>query len=126
MPSTPLEIRLVSLYFLACHLWFSVIHDAHYGIFVYLFTVEVSYVNNPAGNIKLVGKTSIIKAASNNPIWNDVITFNWDPTLDQRLRFRVRDADKITKNDNVGEAWLQLQDYVAKGQNSTVILSNGG
>jgi len=96
------------------------------AIFIYLFTVEVSYVNNPAGNIKLVGKTSTIKAASNNPIWNDVITFNWDPTLDQRLRLRVRDADKVTKNDNVGEVWVQVQDYVAKGQNSTLILSNGG
>ncbi|ODM89788.1 Cytosolic phospholipase A2 beta, partial [Orchesella cincta] len=62
---------------------------------------------------------------SQHPVWNDVITFNWNRNLDQRIRFTIFDEDLI-KHDRFDHVWMEVNDYVAKGQNYTLLLPKKG
>ncbi|ODM96349.1 Protein BONZAI 3 [Orchesella cincta] len=74
--------------------------------------------------LKKVGRTSIIRDTK-NPVWNDVLSFNWVKNKDQRIRFTIHDNDLI-KDDNFDHVWMDVNDYVAKGQNYTLLLPKKG
>jgi len=49
----------------------------------------------------------------------------YDPTRQQKWFFDIRDSD-YGDSDGVGKAWVDIADYVAKGQKITVNLSKKG
>ncbi|ODM88129.1 Protein BONZAI 3 [Orchesella cincta] len=87
--------------------------------------VLVDSVDGPRNTIlKKVGRTKTVPD-SQHPVWNDVITFNWNRNLDQRIRFTIFDEDLI-KHDRFDHVWMEVNDYVAKGQNYTLLLPKKG
>ncbi|ODM94829.1 Copine-8 [Orchesella cincta] len=87
--------------------------------------VMVVYTDGPAGSTHDVGRTSTV-SSSKDPSWSDVMTFKWSKTKDQRLRFRIYDDDNLRSDDKLGQGWMEVNDYVAKGQIYTVILPKKG
>ncbi|ODM90767.1 E3 ubiquitin-protein ligase NEDD4-like [Orchesella cincta] len=87
--------------------------------------VLVDSVDGPRNTIlKKVGRTKTV-TDSQHPVWNDVITFNWNRNLDQRIRFTIFDEDLI-KHDRFDHVWMEVNDYVAKGHNYTLLLPKKG
>jgi hypothetical protein len=62
---------------------------------------------------------------NNNPNWGETFEFQYDPTRQQKWYFDIRDSD-YGDSDGVGKAWVDIADYIAKGQKITVNLSKKG
>ncbi|CAL8127570.1 unnamed protein product [Orchesella dallaii] len=74
--------------------------------------------------LKEVGRTNTI-SSTNNPVWDEVLRFKYDPSMDQRIRFSVYDDDMF-RHDAIDKVWMEVNDYVAKGYNYTLLLPKGG
>jgi Ca2+-dependent lipid-binding protein len=87
--------------------------------------VVITSVDGVSGKERDVGRTTTISSSS-NPNWGDVLTFNWDQSKDQRLRFKIYDDDKLREDDKLGTGWIEVNDYVAKGQTYTLPMPKKG
>ena len=63
--------------------------------------------------------------AGKKPTWGDTFKLPIvERTLDSKLTLKVLDED-ITSNDLIGEADIQLQEFLKLGQNTTNLFYNG-
>jgi len=74
---------------------------------------------------KDVGRTATV-SGTRNPSWGDILTFQWNKSKDQRLHFRIYDDDTLREDDKLGQGWVEVNDFVAKGQTYTLILPKRG
>jgi len=63
------------------------------------------------------GKTSVAKDEGLHPVWNDAITLERKHN-EEFAKIKVKDNDKITFNDNIGEAKIPLHEVALKGASS--------
>ncbi|CAL8147216.1 unnamed protein product [Orchesella dallaii] len=87
--------------------------------------VTVEVIEGPDGSATEIGRTSTVSSTS-NPDWGDVLTVEWNKALNQRLHFKVYDDDFLRSDDHLGQGWMQLNDYVGRGQVYTVLLLKYG
>ncbi|ODN04430.1 Synaptotagmin-7 [Orchesella cincta] len=57
----------------------------------------------------------------NNPVWNKVFKVSHTPGSKQLLFLEVRDHDPVNPDDAIGEAYIKLDDFVAKGEYTQVL-----
>ncbi|CAL8093317.1 unnamed protein product [Orchesella dallaii] len=90
-------------------------------------TLIITSTEGVNGAEKNVGK-SVAITASLNPGWKQVFTLNWNKNKDQRLHFKIYDGKghKLDDIDKTGDAWIEVNDYVAKGESFTVLLPTKG
>jgi len=87
--------------------------------------VEVLYTEEGSSKQKKLAVSSTIQD-NNNPVWKDVFEFQYDPSKNQKWFFEVRDSDDKGDSDGLGEVWVDIKDYIAKGQRITVNLVKTG
>ena len=61
------------------------------------------------------GKSSVAKSEGTNPTWTDVISLNRKHN-EQFAKLKIKDKDRTTLNDKVGEAKIPLNEIAAKGR----------
>jgi len=71
-----------------------------------------------------IGSTAKLEDTE-NPVWPDTFTFEFDPTKNPKLRFLVLDEDDGRRDDELGEAWLDVNEYVKNNQDQTLSLKKG-
>jgi Ca2+-dependent lipid-binding protein len=78
------------------------------------------------GNSKTeIGRSDTI-TDQENPDWGNVFEFDFDRRKKQYLYFHVYDEDNLREDDNVGRVWINVADYVDKGQLTNANLDKGG
>ncbi|CAL8137083.1 unnamed protein product [Orchesella dallaii] len=73
---------------------------------------------------KQIGKTAKLEDTE-NPVWPDMIEFEYDPTKQPKLHFLVLDEDDGRRDDELGDAWVDVNEYVQKNQDESVKLNKG-
>jgi Ca2+-dependent lipid-binding protein len=73
----------------------------------------------------LFGTSDTIKDEA-SPEWNNVYSFVWKKGTNQVWHFEVKDHDTYNKDDAIGQADVNVDEYVEKNQDLTVKLSDGG
>jgi len=72
-----------------------------------------------------IGSTTKLEDTE-NPVWPDSFTYEFDPTKQPKLRFLVLDEDDGRRDDELGEVWLDVNEYVQKNnQDQTLSLKKG-
>jgi len=61
------------------------------------------------------GKSSVAKSEGVNPTWSDVISLNRKHN-EQFAKLKIKDKDRLTLNDKVGEVKIPLNEIAAKGR----------
>jgi len=65
-------------------------------------------------------KTKLMKSDtindSENPDWGNVLEFQFDRSKGQWWQFYVYDHDNLREDDTVGRVWINVADFVDKGQ----------
>jgi len=61
-----------------------------------------------------------------NPDWGNTFEFDFDRSKNQYLFFHVYDEDNLREDDTVGRVWINVADYVDKGQLINANLDKGG
>jgi len=87
--------------------------------------VIITLADGVAGKEKDVGRSTTV-SGSRNPSWGDVFTISWDAKKDQRLHFKIYDDDNLREDDKLGAGWIEVNDFVAKGQTYTLPLPKRG
>jgi len=87
--------------------------------------VVITLAEGPSGKEKDVGRTSTVTSSS-SPTWGDVFNINWDKNRDQRLHFKIYDDDTLREDDKLGSAWIEVNDFIAKGNSYTFPLPKKG
>jgi Ca2+-dependent lipid-binding protein len=87
--------------------------------------VIITSTDGLTGKEKEVGRSTTVSSSS-NPNWGDVFSFNWNKNKDQRLHFKIYDDDNLREDDKLGNGWIEVNDYVAKGQSYTLPLPKKG
>jgi len=78
------------------------------------------------GNSKTeIGRSDTI-TDQENPDWGNVFEFDFDRRKKQYLYFHVYDEDNLRDDDTVGRVWIDVADYVDKGQLTNANLDKGG
>jgi len=86
--------------------------------------VDLYYTEGASTKQTKFGTTAVIND-NNNPSWGEIFEFQYDPTRAQKWYFEIRDSD-YGDTDGVGKVWVDVADYIAKGQTLTVNLSKKG
>ncbi|ODN02515.1 Copine-1 [Orchesella cincta] len=63
---------------------------------------------------------------TDDPEWVEVFWFLWKKGSNQKWKFEIRDADILDKDDALGGAEINVDEYVAGGENMTLNLSPQG
>jgi len=87
--------------------------------------VIITATDGVTGKEREVGRSGTV-SSTRNPSWGDVFTFSWDRKKDQRLKFKIYDEDNLREDDKLGVGWIEVNDYVAKGQTYTLPLPKQG
>jgi len=77
--------------------------------------VEIYYTQNGSTSETKLKRSETI-SNSENPNWSTIFEFTFDRTKMQKLHFYVWDEDDLRTDDELGKAWLDVNDYVDKGQ----------
>jgi len=87
--------------------------------------VEAFYTEN--GNTKetAFGRSATL-SNTKNPSWGDIFQFNYRPSTRQMWLFKIYDHDQGREDDSGGKVWVDVEDFVRKGQLQTVNLSKRG
>ncbi|CAL8117501.1 unnamed protein product [Orchesella dallaii] len=86
----------------------------------------VVFLSNDEGNTKnKIGETGVV-FNDFNPDWANIFEVHFDRQKPQYLYFKIMDADSITRDDNLGAVWMNLAEYVDKGQYDNPKLSAKG
>jgi len=59
-----------------------------------------------------------------NPTWTKVFRINYSKGTNQKVYVEVRDHDPLNPDDVIGEAYIDLDEYVANGQEITTLLNS--
>ncbi|CAG7838388.1 unnamed protein product [Allacma fusca] len=70
------------------------------------------------------GRTAPIND-SENPSWSETLEFDYIKGKKQRWHFQVLDQDDNRRDDEVGDAFIDVDDYVSKGENAVLKLKKG-
>jgi hypothetical protein len=87
--------------------------------------VIIYAVDGVSGKEREIGRSGTVSSTS-SPAWGDIFQFNWDRKKDQRLKFKIYDEDNLREDDKLGVGWIEVNDYVAKGQTYTLPLPKKG
>jgi len=87
--------------------------------------VIITYTEGLTGKEREVGRSATVSGSS-NPNWGDTFSFNWNKNKDQRLHFVIYDDDNLREDDKLGNGWIEVNDFVAKGQSYTLRLPKKG
>lgn len=68
------------------------------------------------GKSKTKLKRSDTVSDQENPDWGQVFEYDFDRNKNQALQFYVYDEDNLREDDTVGRVWINVADYVDKGQ----------
>jgi len=86
--------------------------------------VKVYYTNKTVPEpIKFA--TTEVATDQPNPEYITIVSFVWKRGAGQKLVFKVKDSNALT-DETLGEAKVDVDEYVTKGQKTNVSLSNGG
>jgi len=78
--------------------------------------LKLYYTENGGTKETLIKRTETIND-SENPNWSTVFEFAYDRSKNQEFHFYVMDHDSaLNPDDEVGRGWLNLNDYVDRGQ----------
>jgi len=86
---------------------------------------EIFSVDGITGKETKVGRTSTL-TSNKNPQWGDTFDFNYVANKNQRFVVRVWDNDNLQTDDKAGVGFVDLEDYMRRGQIITVGLSKQG
>ncbi|OXA52061.1 uncharacterized protein LOC110852799 [Folsomia candida] len=86
--------------------------------------VIITATDGISGKERDVGRSTTVSSTS-NPNWGDVFQFQWDRKKDQRLHFKIYDDDTLREDDKLGSAWIEVNDFVAKGSYTLVLPKKG-
>jgi len=85
----------------------------------------ISYSTDEGKSKTKIGRSDTIQDQE-NPDWGNVFEFDFDRRKKQYLFFHVYDEDNLREDDNVGRVWINVADYVDKGQLTNANLDKGG
>jgi len=86
----------------------------------------ILYSSTDEGQSKTkIGRSDTVQDQE-NPDWGNVFEFNFDRSKKQHLFFHVYDEDNLREDDTVGRVWINVADYVDKGQLTNANLDKGG
>jgi len=94
----------------------------HSDPFVKVYELNPNISDTPAQEF---GKTEVIEDAS-SPSFIAVFSFVWTRGQGQKWNFKVRDEDAARPDEEIGEATVDVDEYVEKGEKITVKLNQGG
>jgi len=77
--------------------------------------VEVFYTQNGGTSETKLARSETI-SNSENPSWSTIFELTFDRSRQQKLHFHIWDEDDFRTDDDVGKAWLDVNDYVDRGQ----------
>jgi len=86
---------------------------------------EIFSVDGITGKETKVGRTSTL-TSNKNPQWGDTFEYQYNANKDQRWIIRVWDNDNLQTDDKAGVGFVDLEDYMRRGQIITVGLNKGG
>jgi len=87
--------------------------------------VELWYTENGSTKENKFGRTATL-TDTKNPDFGEVFNFDYDRRKNQKWLFRVYDHDQGREDDSAGKVWIDVNDYVSKGQRITSNLSKKG
>jgi Ca2+-dependent lipid-binding protein len=79
------------------------------------------YHGGSGSELEKFGSTEVI-VDNDNPEWVEVFWFLWKKGTSQKWHFEVKDQDVLDKDDPLGGADVDVDSYVAGGENMTVSL----
>jgi hypothetical protein len=77
---------------------------------------EVFSSSDGGKNRKQIGKKSDTISDQENPDWGNVYEFDFDRSKNEQWYFKIYDDDSLRTDDDVGRVWVNVNDYVDKGQ----------
>lgn len=83
------------------------------------------YATTDGSDLEKFGASETI-VDNDNPEWVEVFWFLWKKGTNQKWKFEIRDQDILDKDDALGGAEIDVDDYVSGGENLTVSLSPQG
>jgi len=86
---------------------------------------EIFSVDGITGKETKIGRTSTL-TSNKNPQWGDTFEFNYDGKKSQRWIVRIWDNDNLQTDDKAGVGFIDVEDYIRRGQIITVGLSKQG
>jgi len=89
--------------------------------------VKIYFRRGVGGEDKKFATTSVIDNVE-DAAWDDVIEFgNYQKGTDQYWRFKLKDSDSTSKDDDIGEAILNIDSFIdSKAPKTVKIQSEGG
>ncbi|CAL8147198.1 unnamed protein product [Orchesella dallaii] len=86
----------------------------------------IVYLSEDGGETKNEVGVSDTKKNQLNPDWADSFEIQIDRNKNQYLFFHVLDANSTNDDKTIGRVWVNLADYVKKGQNDNPTLDKAG
>jgi len=86
---------------------------------------EIFLVDGITGKETKVGRTATING-NKNPSWGETFEISYDAKKNQRLVLKIWDDDSLQPDDKAGIGYVDLEDYMRRGQIITVHLSKQG
>jgi len=86
---------------------------------------EVSYSNDGGRTKTKLGRSDTVNDQE-NPDWGNTFQLDFDRKKSQYLYFHVFDEDTAREDDTLGRVWINVADYVDKGQLVNANLDKGG
>jgi len=86
---------------------------------------EVYYSTDGGTSKTKIGRSDTVNDQE-NPDWGNTFEYSFDRTKNQALFFHVYDEDNLREDDTVGRTWINVADYVDKGQLVNANLDKGG
>jgi len=86
---------------------------------------EVFYSTDGGQSKTKIGRSDTVNDQE-NPDWGNTFEFDFDRRKNPYWYFHVYDEDNLREDDNVGRVWINVADFVDKGQVVNANLDKGG
>jgi len=86
----------------------------------------ILYASQDGGKTKSEVKRSDTISDQENPDWGNLFEFDFDRNKNQMWFFYLYDEDNLREDDTVGRVWVNVADYVDKGQLTNAKLDKDG
>lgn len=87
--------------------------------------VEIYYTEGGSTRETKLGRSDTI-TDNENPDFGNVFEFDFDRSKNQKWHFKIFDHDNLREDDKGGQTWVDVSDYVDKGQITNANLDKQG
>jgi len=87
--------------------------------------VIITYTEGGSTSESKVGRSDTI-TDNENPDWGNIFEFDFDRAKDQKWHFKIYDHDNLRDDDKGGQTWVDVSDFVDKGQITNANLDKQG